>query len=171
MGRPSRSSRSAYVKPANRELGRDVERGVLVDLAARDRSDVDDVPPVADVRHAEPRHADQPVDVRLQHHPFVLFRTFPERVPPEREAGVVDEDVQPPELLHARLDEPLGGFRIRNVQLVSERALRDQIGPARTGGDGRPRGEQSPRRRRADTARSAGDDRGLVVESRHDARL
>jgi hypothetical protein len=57
---PQRIGEAAY-----RELGGDVERGVLVRLAARDGAEVDDVPAVPEVRQAEPRHADQPGHVRL----------------------------------------------------------------------------------------------------------
>ena len=107
IGRPSRSSRSAWLNIADGRLDRAVDGRVLVRGAAGDRVHVDDVPAVADVRQAEARHPHQPVDVRLDHPLLVVLARLPERVAADRAAGVVDEDVEPAERLDRRGDEPL----------------------------------------------------------------
>src|SRR4029077_18532311 len=54
------------------ELRSYVRRAALVRLAARDRAQVDDVAPIAEVRQAEPRHADQPGDIDAEDRRLVL---------------------------------------------------------------------------------------------------
>ena len=84
------------------ELGGDVAGRVLVRLPSGNRADVDDVAAVVDVRQAERV-------MRIRPRTFVSTivtssssMDFPDRLAPEREAGVVDEDVKPAELGVAR---------------------------------------------------------------------
>ena len=87
---------------AHGELRRDVGGGVLVRLPPGDGAHVEDVAAGADVRQAKPRHAHEPADVRLEHRRLVLLGRLVERVAAEGEPGVVEEDVEAPELLDAR---------------------------------------------------------------------
>ena len=113
IGRPSRSSRSAYVKPRTANFDATYERAVRVRLPAGDRAHVDDVAAVAEVRQAEARHPHQPGDVRRDHGRLVLFGRLVDRDAAERQARVVEEDVEPAELVHRAGDEALAALRRR----------------------------------------------------------
>src|SRR5436190_7882006 len=154
---------------AHGELRGDVDGGVFVGLAAGDRAHVDDVPAVADVRQAETRHPDQAVDVRLQLHLLVFFGRLPKRVAAKAEAGVVDQDVEPAELADRGLDEPPAAFLVRDVELELDLRLQLVDAAGAAGDAGSLAGERG-RRRGADAARGARDDRGLSLEARHDRR-
>ena len=153
-------------EPAHRELRGDVDGRVLVRLAAGDRADVDDVPAVADVRQAEARQAQEAEDVRLDHRRLVLVGRLPERVAPEAEARVVDEDVDAAEVGDGALDEALGALPVGHVEVERVEAVpvREQLDAA--GADGDPRAGLGERMRggRPDPARGAGDDSRLVLE-------
>ena len=95
------------------ELRRDVRCAVLVRLAARDRAHVDDVTPVAEVRQAEPRHPDEPGHVDGEDGRLVLLARLVERRATQREAGVVDEDVEAAEMLDRLPDEAARSSRRR----------------------------------------------------------
>ncbi len=90
---------------AHCELRRDVARRAFVRLAAGDRSEVDDVAAVTDVRQAEARHAHEPVHVRAEDRLLVLLGRLVKRCTTECEPGVVDEDVEAAELLGRSRDE------------------------------------------------------------------
>ena len=104
--------------PVHGELRGDVRRAVRVGPDARDRADVDDVTVATrdQVLDAEPRHAHQTEDVRLDHLTLVLLVRLPDRVAAPREAGVVDEDVQAAELGDGPRDELLARRRIGDVE-------------------------------------------------------
>ena len=122
---------------------------------------------VAQVRERETRHADQPVHVRLEHRPLVGLGALVERVAAEREAGGVDERVEPAaESLHGLLDEALAARGIDDVELERDIGV-DPIGPAGAARDAHPLAAERGERGRADPARGAGDDRGLAVERSH----
>ena len=122
---------------------------------------------VAQVREREPRHADQPVHVRLEHRLLVGLVALVERIAAEREAGRVDEHVEPAaESLHGLLDEALAARGIGDVEL--ERDLRvDPVDAPRPAGDARGFATERGDDCRADPTRGAGDDRGLAVERGH----
>ena len=153
-------------EPADGELRGDVDRGVLVRLPAGDRADVDDVPAVADVRQAEAGHPHQAEDVRLDHRRLVLVGRLPERVAPEAEARVVDEDVDAAEVGHGPLDEALGALAVGDVEVegVEAVAVRELFDAARPDGDPGPGVRERMGRGRPDPARGAGDDSRLVLE-------
>ena len=97
-------------------------------------------------------------------HPLlVLLGRLPERVAAERAAGVVDEDVDPAERLERGVDERLAAVRVGDVERVREVAV-EQLDAPGADGDLHPRLLERPRRRRADAAGRAGDDRDLAVE-------
>src|SRR5207247_7412903 len=147
---------------------RDVDGGVLVRLAAGDRTDVDDVAVVADVREAEAGHAQHAVDVGLEDGLLVLLGARVERVAAEPEAGVVDEDVEPAEGFESLLDEALAALRFGDVELECDLGF-DLLDAARAAGEsravlGKRAGDRGPH-----PARGAGDDRGFSLEPGHDA--
>src|SRR5262249_35848128 len=127
-------------------------------------------PAVANVRQAEPSHAQQAADVRLDHRRLVLVGRLPERVAPEPEACVVDEDVDPAEVGDGALDEALGALAVGHVQVerVETVPVREQLDTA--GADGHPRARigESVRSGCPDPARGAGDDSRLVLERGHE---
>src|SRR5256886_14035300 len=114
-------------------LGRDIDRSVLVGLAARDRAHVDDVPTVADMRQAEAGQPEQSVDVGFQRRVLIFFGRLPKGIAPEAEAGVVDEDVQAAELADRCLDESLAALSVGDVELELDLRveLLDAAGAAR----------------------------------------
>ena len=156
---------------AHRELRRDVRRRALVRLPAGDRAQVDDVAVLRDVRQAEPRHAHEPVHVGLEDAALVLLGRVVERRAPEREARVVDEDVDPAaELLDRLGDEGRAARRIPDVEL--ERDLRLQpLDAPRAARDADAVLGELPRGRLPEAGRGAGDDRRPAgeVESGHGA--
>ena len=119
---------------------------------------------VPDVRQAEARHAHQPGDVRRDHGRLIRFGRFGDRIAAERQAGVVEEDVEPAERVHRGLDEALAAFRVGHVEL--ERHVRvDAFDTACSARDANSQRAQVPHDGRADPARRAGDDRGLAFEA------
>jgi hypothetical protein len=165
-GAPEQVLAKGVREAADRELRGDVDGGVLVRLPAGDGADVDDVPAVADVGHAEPRHPHQAEDVGVDHGRLVLLRRLPERVAPEAEAGVVDEDVDPAQVGHGPLDEALAALAVGDIEIegVEPSSIGKLLDAA--GADGDPRTGFSKRvgRGRPDPARGAGDDSRLVLE-------
>ena len=153
-------------EPAHRELRGDVDGRVLVRLAAGDGAHVDDVPSVADVRQAEPRQAQDAEHVRLDHRHLVLVGRLPERVAPEAEARVVDEDVDAAEVGDRALDEALGALAVPDVEVERVEAVpvREQLDAAGADGDTRAGLGKRMRNGRPDPARGAGDDSRLVLE-------
>ena len=107
IGRPRRSSRREYVNP--RSANFEVTYAAPPSYAWRpcDRAHVDDVPPVAEVRQAEPSHPDETGDVDGEDGRFVLLARLVERHAAERETCIVDEDVEAAEMLDGLRDEPL----------------------------------------------------------------
>src|SRR5919198_5135097 len=156
---------------ADRELRCHVERAFLVRLPPGDGADVDDVAPVAKVRQAEARHPDKSVHVRLEDRALVVLGAVVERVASECEAGGIDEDVDPAQLLGSRRDETLTALRIGDVQLERRHRGSNAVGPPRTAyhTDALPR--QRLRRGRADAARRAGDDGRLSLQGGHRGSL
>jgi hypothetical protein len=155
---------------AHRELRRDVKRSTVIRLPTGDRADVDDVAAVGQVRQAEPRHSDQPVDVRLQHDLLVFLAALVKEVAAKGEARVVHEDVESVEALHCARHEAGGALRVRDVQLDGNEAVAEvpePIEPARADGDGCSLAGKGLRRGRTDAARGAGDDRLLAVQRAH----
>ena len=99
---------------------------------------------------------------------LVLLARLVERRAAEREAGVVDEDVEAAELLDRLRDEALAARGVGDVEL--ERDLRlEPLDPPRAARDAHARGCERGRRRPADAGRRAGDDRALAgqVERSH----
>jgi len=119
------------------------------------------VPLVADVGQHEPRHPQDAVDVRVDDLLLVLRRRLREGRPAEREAGVVEEDVDAAELRHRGLDECGAGGLVGHVELERDVGL-DPPDPARPAGDPYARLAQLAHRRGADPGGGAGDDRGLA---------
>ena len=74
---------------------------------------------VGHVRKGQPRHAQHAVDVRVQDR-LVLDGRLPERVATEREAGVVEEDVDEPELRGRPADEGGCALLVRDVEREGE---------------------------------------------------
>jgi hypothetical protein len=68
------------------------------------------------VRQAEACHADEPVDVRVEDRVLVALVRLVVRVAAEREAGVVEEDVQAAELRDRLLDESFRARRVGDVE-------------------------------------------------------
>src|SRR4029077_7093506 len=88
---------------------------------------------------AEARHAQEAVDVRLEHGLLVFLVAGVEGLAAEAEAGIVDEDVEASELVDSLLDEALAARRVGHVEL--ERDLRlELLGAASAAGDPRPVG-------------------------------
>ena len=140
--------------------------------AAGHRAHVDDVAAVADVREAEPRHAHEPVDVRVEHRVLVLFARLGERSPAEREPGVVEEDVDASERLDGGRDEAFTALRIDDVELELDVGLEPVDAPG-AAGDANAGILQRARGRLPDSGRCARDDRRLAgeVKCRHGAML
>src|SRR6266550_7281738 len=155
---------------ANGVLGRDIDRSVLVGLAARDRAHVDDVPTVADMRQAEAGHPEQSVDVGFQHRVLIFFGRLPKGIAPEAEPGVVDEDVQAAELADRCLDESLAALSVGDVELELDLRV-ELVDAAGAAGDASALASEGGGRRGADAARGARDDRGLSLERGHYPRL
>ncbi len=87
----------------------------------------------------------------------------------ERQAGVVEEDVEPAELVHRRRDEALAALHVGDVEL--ERDVRiDPLDAPRSARDADPLGAKVSHDGRADPARGTRDDRGLAFET-HRASL
>ncbi len=84
-------------------------------------------------------------------------------IAPEGEAGVVDEDVEASERVDGSSDEALAALGVGDVELERDVRLQPVDAP-RAARDPDALGTQRPRDRRADPARSAGDDRGLAFE-------
>ncbi len=120
------------------------------------------------MREAQPRHAHQPEDVRLDHRPLVVLVDVLDRVAAEREPGVVDEDVDGAELLDHPLDEALGARAVAHVDVVDDVAGTAPLASvARAHADAGAVVFERARRGRADPARRARHDRRLAVEGRH----
>ena len=148
---------------AHGELRGDVRGAAGICLAAGDRAHEEDVPLVADVREHEPRHPHHAVDVRVHHPLLVVGGRLGERCPPEREPGVVEEDVDPAELGDRRLDERGRVGLVGDVDLERDVGL-DPLDPSRAAGDADPGLAQLAHRRSADPGGGAGDDRRLAVQ-------
>ena len=103
---------------------------------------------------------------------LVLFVDFPDRLAAEREAGVVDEDVEAAELGVCPLDESLAARRVGDVEIEREEpfAIREAVDPPRADSDSCSRLRQRVRGRSPDPARGARDDSGLSFERGQDAR-
>ena len=87
---------------------------------------------------------------------------LPERVATEREAGVVEEDVDPAELGRRAPDERRAALLVGDVE--REREVRvDALDPARAADDANACLAQLPHGRGADAARRARDDRRLAA--------
>ena len=112
--RPAEQVLAERVRVApHRELRGDVRGAVRVGLPPGDRPHVDDVPAVPDVGQAEAGDPHQPGDVGRDHGRLVLLRRLVDRDAAERQAGVVEEDVDPSQLVHGRGDEALAALRHR----------------------------------------------------------
>jgi hypothetical protein len=123
------------------------------------------VPTTVDqVREAEARHADQPVDVRIEDRSLVLLRRLLERIAAESEPCVVDEDVEAAELGGRALHERLAARGIRYVELERDVGV-DRVDAARSSGHARARLAEIAHCRSADPARRARDDRGLPPDA------
>ena len=88
---------------------------------------------VANVRQGESRHSHEPVHVRAEHGRLVVLGRLGERVPPERKAGVVEQDVDAAELLDRLGHEATGARRIGDVEL-ERHVCREAVDPARAAG-------------------------------------
>jgi hypothetical protein len=118
------------------------------------------------VRQAEPCHPDQPGHVDVEHVRLVFVGRLVERRASEREAGVVDEDVEASEAVDGFRDELLAVRGVGHVEL--ERHLRlEPLDAPSAAHDAHSRGGERRRRRAADARRRPGDDRPLAgqVES------
>ena len=146
------------------ELRGNVGGAVRIRLTAGDRAHEDDVPTVADVREGEPRDAKDAVDVRVQHRLLVLGTRLRERDAAEREAGVVEEDVDPAELGDRALDERAARRLVGDVERQGDVGV-DPLDPPGTADDAHARLAELAHRRGADPRRGARDDRGLALES------
>src|SRR5207237_10157529 len=89
---------------------------------------------------------------------------------PEGEAGRVDEDVDPAELLDGVVDEPLAARRVGDVELEREVGV-DAIGPPSARDDPPAGGPERGDGGGADPARPACDDRRLPLERAHQVSL
>ena len=94
---------------------------------------------------------------------LVLGGRLGERRPPEREPGVVEEDVDPAELGDRRLDERGRAGLVGDVDLERDVGL-DPLHPPRAAGDANARLAQLAHRRGADPGGGAGDDRRLAAQ-------
>ena len=110
---------------------------------------------------AEPRHPEHAVDVRVQHRRLVVGSRLRERRAAEREPGVVEEDVDPAEVLDCRGDERAARGLVRDVERQRDVGL-DPLDPPRAADDAHARVAQLPHGRGADPRRRAGDDRRLA---------
>ena len=98
------------------------------------------------------------------HHPLlVLGGRLGERCPPEREPGVVEEDVDPAELGDRGLDERDRAGLVGDVDLERDVGL-DALDPARATGDANSGLAQLSHRRSTDPGGRAGDDRRLAAQ-------
>ena len=136
----------AVDEASDRELRGDVHRGVRVRLPARDRAGEQDVAAVAHVRQREARDADRAVDVRVQDGRLVLGIRLGEGVAPEREPGVVVEDVDPAELGRGARDERRAALLVGDVERKRDVRV-DPLDPPRAA-------RRRARRPRAASARS-----------------
>ncbi len=164
--------------------------GAVVGLAgvahrARDRGDVDDLAEdllaalalglrgLAQVRRGGADHLERHGDVDGEHLlPPVVAHLVDRRV--ERVARVVDDDVDLPEGVDRGLDELVRGAVGGEVAAVDGRVARDlarrllrHVGVEVVDQDLGALAAEQLRRRAADAARRAGDDRHLVVEDSH----
>jgi hypothetical protein len=118
------------------------------------------VAPVAEVRQAEPRHAHEARDVHAEDGRLVLLARLVERGAAEREARIVDEDVEPAEPPNYFSDEAPAAVRLGNVEL--ERDLRlEALDAARAAGHPHARLGERPCRCATDPRRGTRDDRPL----------
>ena len=159
----------AVDEASNRELRGDVDGGVRVRLPARDRAGEQDVPAVAHVRQREARDADRAVDVRVQDGRLVLGIRLGEGVAPEREPGVVVEDVDPAELGRGARDERSAALLVGDVERKRDVGL-DSLDPPRTADDPHAGLAQLPHGGGSEAARRTGDDGSLPLEL-HGRRL
>src|SRR6266508_2566557 len=123
------------------------------------------------MRQAEPRHADQPVDVRLEHYPLVLLGAGVERIAAQCKPGGVDEDVDAAQLLRRFGHETLAALRVGDVELQRRDGRRDPVDAARPADDAGTLAGKGLRGRRADPARRPGDDRRPSLQLWHRATL
>ena len=118
--------------------------------AARRRPHEHDVALVRDAV-AHPRHAQDAVDVGVQHRLLVFGIRLPERVAAEREARVAEEDVDDPEFRRSLPDERGGALLVGHVERQREVRL-DPLDAPRAAQDGTPDSRSfldRPRRRRS----------------------
>ena len=120
--------------------------------------------PVADVWEAEPRHAEDAVDVRVQDGRLVLLVRLPERVAAEGEPGVVEEDVEPADLGDRPLDERHAALLVSRVELEREIGL-DPLDPPRTTDHVNACLAQLAHGRCSDSARGTGDNGRLFGQA------
>src|SRR6266545_1966407 len=123
------------------------------------------------MRQAESRHADQPVDVRLEHGPLVLLAAGVERVAAQCKPGSVDENVDAAQLLRRLRDEALAALHVGYVQLQWRDRRRDPVDAARPADDAGTLAGKGLRGRRANPARRPGDDRRPSLQLWHRATL
>ncbi len=156
----------AVDEAAQPELRGDVRGRVLVRLPPRDRPHEEDVAAVADVREAQAGHAQHAVDVRVQDGLLVLEVRLRERVAAEREAGVVEEDVDAAELRDRLRHECSGALLVRDVDVQRHVGL-DPLHPPRAAHDAHAHLAQLAHGRGTDAAGRAGDD-GCLPRELHD---
>src|SRR6266545_4186773 len=123
------------------------------------------------MRQAESRHADQPVDVRLEHGPLVLLAAGVERVAAQCKSGSVDENVDAAQLLRRFRDEALAALDVGDVELQRRDGRCDPIGTTRPADDAGALAGKGLRRRRAYPARRPGDDCRPSFQLWHGATL
>jgi hypothetical protein len=85
------------------------------------------------MRKAEASHTDEPGDVDVEDGRLVLLARLIEGRASEREAGVVDEDVETAELLDGCRDESFAAAGVHHVELECDRSL-EPAGASRTPG-------------------------------------
>ena len=150
----------------HRRLRGRVGRRHRVAFLARDRRHVDD-PAVPALDHAGEDGAvaeEDPVGVDRHHAPPLLVRDVDGRERPAGDPGGADEDVDRPELRGRARDRRVDVGGHRDVARERERALR-RLAVEVEGGDRGALGQEATRRRRADAARAAGDERDAAGES------
>ena len=104
-----------------------------------------------------------PVDVDVEDGRLVLLARLVERRAAEREAGVVDEDVEAAETLDRLRDEALAARGVGDVELERDLGL-EPLDPPRAARDAHAGGCERGRRRPADAGRGAGHDRPLAAQ-------
>jgi hypothetical protein len=157
-------------------LGELVDAAAGAHAAACDRADVDEVGHAAglalggtqEVRERGVGDVEQPLEVDLDHPVPLLDRGVDDRAE-QHHPGVVDDDVEPAELLHRALDGSLRLLAVRHIRLDRQAADlgRERVQPvfaASHGGHRRAMGGEHPGRRLTDAAACARDERDRVSE-------